>query len=61
MADKTTYRVTEDIYDSLFQNIDFGDMFVDTFPNSEVDAAAGTIILDGIVGKFKITIEQIKD
>jgi hypothetical protein len=61
MADTTTYRVTEDIYDSLFLNVDLADLFVTTFPDSELDAGKGVIVLEGVVGKFKITVEQITD
>ena len=59
-------KLVDDVYDYLFINQTLDDTdplpldhFVSTFSSAEVDAAAGTIIMEGSGGKFKITIERV--
>lgn len=51
--------ITDNVYDTIFQNMDLGDYFSDTFPLSDTESSKGVINLISSKCKFQITIKQI--
>lgn len=62
----TGENLIDDIYDSLFLNTPLGDTepltpthFIDCFEDSFVDRTKKEIILEGNLGRFKLTLERL--